>query len=221
MVAKLVSVADFAIRAGLGDVDALADEVTAKARASIEAATLHLISIIRTEFDQNVSITDQYYVDVGEFPFVGEFPRIYLSQGFVTTAVASLVIKNADQLGDLAAATAINNAFVVLDQSKGTVLITGTDQALSGTLQIVSGNRYFLSVTYAAGFTAVADMFGTIYENTPDWLKEAAQIIAKAIFDSGVPCDDKDKNALGCCISIEGLANRYIRYLPSALKPIS
>jgi len=221
MVAKLVSVEDFAIRAGLGDVENLADEVTAKAQASIEAATLHLISIIRTEFDQNLSITDNYYVDVGEFPFVGEFPRFYLSQGFVTTAVTALVIKNADQLGDLAAATAIDTAFLVLDSSKGTVLITGTDQALSGTLQIVSGNRYFLSVTYDAGFTAAADAFGTIYENTPDWLTEAAQIIAKAIFDNGVPCDDGDKNVLGCCISIEGLANRYIRYLPSALKPMS
>jgi len=162
MVAKLVSVEDFAIRAGLGDVENLADEVTAKAQASIEAATLHLISIIRTEFDQNLSITDNYYVDVGEFPFVGEFPRFYLSQGFVTTAVTALVIKNADQLGDLAAATAIDTAFLVLDSSKGTVLITGTDQALSGTLQIVSGNRYFLSVTYDAGFTAAADAFGTI-----------------------------------------------------------
>jgi len=221
MVAKLVSVEDFAIRAGLGDVENLADEVTAKAQASIEAATLHLISIIRTEFDQNLAITDTYYVDTGEFPFVGEFPRFYLSQGFVITATAALSIKNATQLGDLAAATAINNDFVVLDQSKGTVLITGTDQVLSGTLQIVSGDRYFLSVTYDAGFTAVADSFGTIYENTPDWLTEAAQIISKAIFDNGVPCDDSDKNALGCCISIEGLVNRYIRYLPSALKPMS
>ena len=221
MVAKLVSVADFAIRAGLGDVDNLADEVTAKAQASIEAATLHLISIIRTEFDENTSITDNYYVDVGEFPFVGEFPRFYLTQGFVTTLVASLVIKNANQLGELPAATAINNDFVVLDSSKGTVLITGTDQILSGSSQIVSGNRYFLSVAYAAGFAEAADAFGTIYVGAPDWLTEAAQIISKAVFDTGVPCDDKDKNSVGCCISIEGLVNRYIRYLPSALKPIS
>jgi hypothetical protein len=101
------------------------------------------------------------------------------------------------------------------------VLITGTDQILSGASQIVSGNRYFLSVTYGAGFTAAADAFGTIYTNAPDWLREAAQIISKAVFDSGVPCDDKDKNSVGCCISIEGLVNRYIRYLPSALKPMS
>ena len=100
-------------------------------------------------------------------------------------------------------------------------LITGTDQALSGSLQIVSGNRYFVEVTYAAGFTSAADAFGTIYTNAPDWLTEAAQIISKAIFDNGVPCDDKDKNVLGCCISIEGLVSRYIRYLPSALKPMS
>lgn len=221
MVAKFVSVEDFAIRAGLGDVDGLDEAVTAKCQASIEAATIHLISFIRTEFDENTSIIDTFYVDIGEFPFVGEFPRFYLSQGFVTTAVTALVVKNADQLGDLAAAAAINTAFLVLDSTKGTVLITGTDQALSGTLQIVSGNRYFLSVTYDAGFAEAADAFGSIYVNAPEWLTEAAQLLAKAIFDTGVPCDDKDKNATGCCISIEGLVGRYIRYMPSALKPMT
>lgn len=221
MVAKFVSVDDFAIRAGLGDVDDLDDSVTAKCQASIEAATTHLVSFIRTEFDENASITDTYYVDIGEFPFLGKFPRFYLSQGFVTTVVASLVVKNADQLGDLAAAAAISTAFLVLDSSKGALLITGTDQALSGTLQIVSGNRYFLSVAYAAGFTQKSDAFGAIYENVPEWLKEAALIIAKSLFDKGVPCEEGDKNAVGCPCSIEALVNRYIRYLPSALKPMS
>lgn len=221
MVAKFISVADFAIRAGLGNVDNLADDVTAKARASIEAATLHLISIIRTEFDAVTAQVDNYYVDSGEQPYVGDFPRALLSRGFVTTVVGALVVKISDQLPDLPAASTITNDYTVLESDKGTVLLTGTDRLQINALVPISGTRFFMSITYDAGFTTKSDAFGTIYENTPEWLKEAAQIISKSIFDTGVPCDDKDKNSLGCCISIEGLVNRYIRWVPSAIKPLS
>jgi hypothetical protein len=221
MVAKFVSVEDFAVRAGLGDVDGLADEVTAKARAALEAATTHLISIVRTEFDEDTSITDTYYVDSGELPFVGQFPRFFLSQGFVTTLATALVVKTSDQLSTLAAATSLDTGFLVLDQSKGTMLITGTDRLPITSSGLTHGNRYFTSVTYAAGFTAADDAFGSLYASTPEWLKEAAIILAQSIFATGQPCEPGDKNSLGCPCDIESLVNRYLRFLPSALKPIS
>ena len=219
MVAKFVSVEDFTVRAGLGDADSLDESVTTKSKAAIEAATIHLISIIRTDFDQ-VSLSNQYYVDIGELPFQGEFPKFFLSQGFVTTAVSAMVVRTATQLSEVAAATALDASFFRLDSAKGTLLITGTDRLPITTLAPVSGDLYFAQIEYTAGFTAVADTFGTIYENAPDWLVEAAILLAQAIFATGKPCKDGDKNAQGCPCSIEGLVNRYVRFVPSALKPL-
>jgi hypothetical protein len=220
MATKFVSVEDFAIRAGLGDVDDLADDVTAKAQASIEAATTHLVSILRTTFDEQTP-TDQYYVDTGELPFVGEFPRFFLSQGFVTTATSGIAMRIASTLADLAAASNTDAAYFVLDQTKGSLLVSGTDVTSISVPSPALSDRYFADITYTAGFTSKSDAYGTIYENTPDWLTEAAMILAKSIFDTGKACKDDNKNPQGCPCSIESLVNRYIRFMPSALKPMS
>ena len=189
MPAKFASVEDFAIRAGLGSVDDLAEDVQNKARYALEAATTHLISYIRTEFDAQ-SVVDQYYVDTGELPFQGEFPKFYLTQGFVTTPVASMVIRTSDQLPEVGTATAIDTTYLRLDSNKGTVLITGTDRLPINALSPVSGDRYFAQIEYDAGFTASADAFGSVYDNAPEYLSEAALILAKQIFDNGQPCKD-------------------------------
>ena len=220
MTTKFVSVEDFALRSGLGDIDGLAEDVQTKARMSIEAATTHLISILRTEFD-TATLTDQYYVDTDELPFVGEFPRFFMSQGFVTTATSGIAMRIAARLSDLAAAASVDTGFFVLDQRKGTLLVSGSDITSISVPTPALDDRYFADITYTAGFTAVADAFGTIYENTPDFLTESAMILAIAIFNTGKACEDKDTNAQGCPCSIEGLINRYIRFLPSALKPMS
>lgn len=219
MVAKLVSVESFTVRAGLGDVDSLDESVTTKAQAAVEAATVHLISIVRTEFDQTAQV-NQYWVDVGELPFQGDFPKFFLSQGFVTTAVSAMVVRTATQLSEVAAATALDASFFRLDSAKGTLLITGTDRLPITTLAPVSGDRYFAQIEYTAGYTSVGDAFGTIYENVPDWLAEAAIILAQSIFATGKPCKDDEKNASGCPCTIESLVSRYIRFVPSALKPL-
>lgn len=219
MVAKFVSVEAFTVRAGLGDAGDLDESVTTKARAAIEAATVHLISFIRTDFDQ-VALTNQYYVDIGELPFQGDFPKFFLSQGFVTTAVSSMVVRTAGQLSEVAAATALDASFFRLDSAKGTLLITGTDRLPISTLAPVSGDRYFAQIEYTAGFTAANDAFGSLYEDTPDWLVEASVLLSQVIFDTGKPCRDDEKNAQGCPCFIEGLINRYIRFVPSALKPL-
>jgi hypothetical protein len=220
MPAKFASVEDFAIRAGLGNVDDLAEDVQNKARYALEAATTHLISYIRTEFDAQSNV-DQYYVDHGEFPFNAEFPKFYLTQGFVTTPVSSLVIRTSDQLPDVASATAIDTNYLRLEANKGTVLITGTDRLPINALSPVTGNRYFVQIEYDAGFTSTADAFGTIYENAPEYLAEAALILGKQLFDNGQPCKDGEATGRnGCPCTIEHLITRYIRFVPSALKPL-
>jgi hypothetical protein len=220
MSTKLVSVEAFSIRSGLGDIDSIAEDVQLKARYSIEAATAHIVSILRTELDAQ-SLVDQYYIDYGEFPFNAEFPKIYLTQGFVTTAVGALVIRTSDQLPDVATATAIDTSYLRLDSNKGTVLITGTDRLPINALSPVAGNNYFLQIEYDAGFTTASDAFGTIYENTPDYLQEAAMILAMSIFQSGQPCKDSERTGTnGCPCTVENLLNRYIRFVPSALKPL-
>jgi hypothetical protein len=220
MPAKFASVEDFAIRAGLGSVDDLAEDVQNKARFALEAATTHLISYIRTEFDAQ-SVVDQYYVDTGELPFQGEFPKFYLTQGFVTTPVASMVIRTSDQLPEVGTATAIDTTYLRLDSNKGTVLITGTDRLPINALSPVSGDRYFVQIEYDAGFTAAADAFGSIYQNAPEYLAEAALILGKQIFDNGQPCKDGEATGTnGCPCTSEQLITRYIRFVPSALKPL-
>lgn len=220
MPAKFASVEDFAIRAGLGSVDDLAEDVQNKARYALEAATTHLISYIRTEFDAQ-SLVDQYYVDTGELPFQGDFPKFYLTQGFVTTPVSSMTIRTSDQLPDVGSATVIDASYLRLDANKGTVLITGTDRLPINALSPVSGDRYFVQIEYDAGFAEQADAYGSVYVNAPEYLSEAALILGKQIFDSGQPCKDGEATGTnGCPCTIEHLITRYIRFVPSALKPL-
>lgn len=220
MTTKFVSVEDFALRSGLGDIDGVAEDVQTKSRMAIEAATTHLISIVRTEFDDQVN-TDIYYSDAGEMPFVGDFPRYFLSQGFVTTPVSGFDLHIHNQLDDLANPNYhIDTKYMLVDAVKGTLLLTGSDQITSRFSTAIADGA-FVRIVYQAGFTSKADAFGTIYENAPDWLTEAAMILAIAIFATGKACEDDDKNSSGCPCSIEALVNRYIRFLPSALKPMS
>lgn len=221
MVAKFISVDDFAIRAGLGNVDDLAESVQTKARYAIEAATTHLVSYIRTEFDAVTGQRDVFYVDSHEFPYVGEFPSLYLKYGNVTTAVSSLVVRSASLLQDLPNAGALSNDYLVLNADKGTLMITGTDQLPLVGPSLIIGDRFFLDVTYDAGFQEQADAFGSIYVNAPQYLAEAAMILALSIFQSGQPCKDGEATGQnGCPCTIEMLISRYIRFAPSALKPI-
>ena len=221
MVAKFISVDDFAIRAGLGAVDDLQESVQTKARYAIEAATTHLVSYIRTEFDAVTDQRDVYYVDSHELPFVGEFPSVFLSYGNVTTAVGSLQVRSASLLNDLTTASALSTDYLVLNADKGTVMITGTDQLPLAGPTLITGDRFFLDVTYDAGFQTQADAYGTIYVNAPQYLAEAAMILALSIFQSGQPCKDGEATGQnGCPCTIENLITRYIRFAPSALKPI-
>lgn len=221
MVAKFISVDDFAIRAGLGVVDDLAEAVQTKARYAIEAATTHLVSYIRTEFDAVTNQTDTYYVDSAELPYVGDFPNIFLSRGNVTTAVGSLQVRSASLLGDLPSAGSLSTDYLVLNSDKGILMITGTDQLPLAGPSLIIGDRFFLDVTYDAGFQTQADAFGTTYVNAPEYLKEAAMILALSIFQSGQPCKDGEATGQnGCPCTIEMLITRYIRFAPSALKPI-
>lgn len=222
MVAKFVSVEEFAIRAGLGgDVDALAEEVQTKARYSLEAATTYLAMLVRTEFDAVTGQVDTYYVDSREFPWVGEFPRLYLSRGFVTTAVSSLDVRTSTLLDELAGAPSVGTDYLVLDQTKGTLLITGTDALPINALNPIAGDRYFVRLTYDAGFTETEDAYGSVYDDPPQWLKEAALLIGKQFFDTGQPCDDKGLNGSGCPCIVEHLVTPNIRFYPSALGPLS
>lgn len=223
MVAKFVSVENFAIRAGLGDVDSLAEEVQNKARYSIEAATTHLVTYVRTEFDLNTGQVDDFYVDFRERPFVGEFPRFYLSRGFVTSTVSTLTLETSALLSELGGGTPISEDWLVLEQTKGTILITGTDNIPIHVINPIHDNRYFARITYDSGFNESADAFGSIYDTTetPAWLQEVAMMLAKQIFDTGMPCDDKGIGASGCPCFLEKLLDPNIRFLPSALKPMS
>ena len=215
--AKLNSVENLSLRLGLGECEILPAAVQLKLQLSLEAATIHLISLIRTEFARG-TITDKYWLDKGELPFMDAFPKFFLSQDFVDLA-QTFEVRFASQLSDLAAATPTNSDFIIVEYVKGTLLITGTDETVIFRSSALLGDRFFTQIDYTAGWTATDDGFGNLYDQTlvPEWLKEVAILLAMDIHKTGQPCDTDDKN---CPCSHNEMVARYIRFIPSATKPL-
>jgi len=221
--AKLATVEAIRLRLNLGDLP----EINAKVSASLDAATQHLISRVRTEFDRQEKV-DTYWLDPVQAPWTGDFVQLYLSQGFVfvdPSAVPDPIrsdVRVAISLEALATTDILSPNPIIIENRKGLVLLTesSTYDLSIPTWRIA--DKFFMSVSYTAGFLTKPTEFGPVFLGVPAWLEEASLLIASSLFLQGSDCDRKESNSslASCNATLQALLTRYIRFYPSARKPI-
>jgi len=218
--AKLAKVEALRVRLSLHDID----DINIQASAALEAATLHLISAIRTEFDRQTK-KDLFWIDPTQEPWRGNFIELYLTQGYVFEDVAALPnpivteLRLSETIGQISVADVVPDTALIKDLNKGLVMITDEDETDITLPAFRHSNKFYVQITYTAGFDVSSDKYGKNYKEVPGWLEEAAIMQASAIF--GANCDKKDKTNVTCCSnSVMDLIARYIRYYPSARKVI-
>ena len=231
--AKLAKVEDTIIRGGFNS--NLANLPTILA-AQLEAATTHLETSLRTRFDRNVDFEDRFYVDSEEYPFktgkvkygrvglqqVG-FIKLYHSNGWIDTAT-TFTVTRAFTLGDLdlVGASTIDATFIQTNHAAGLTLITGADPVTGAFIEPRLDKEY-VKLTYTSGFTTVNEgpPNEDLYQNVPTELKELAMLTAIKLYSMSGACAKGDKALCqAMCSPLAGLMERYIRFYPSALKPL-
>ncbi len=216
---KLATVEDVRGRGSIPE----SDDVNTRISIALDSATIHLASALRTTFDLTVN-SDQYWVSPHEFPYTDQFVKLFLKQGFVdkdSNAPNPYELRFAALLVDLASADLVEDEFLKRDDDKGQLLITGWDgagAANSTSLRLFTfSGEFFAQLDYTAGFSTKGSNFGKIFRDVPDWLEEAATMTALQIYREG--CGELEGKAAAWAI-IHALIEQYIRFMPSALKPL-
>ena len=238
---KLATVEDLANR--YLDLKPSENRRTAFDRALV-AASSHLTSILRTEFEQ-IRILDTFWLDNLEFVQHRHRNQFYLTQAFVELDVAiapAPVVKVDPRLEDIANATPVDPAHIRFSQGRrnyeGLVIVSGTDTLNPPFRPFILTDRTYVTIEYTAGFREKNDQTGPkgcstrVFRDVPDWLHEAALQIARevALIDVGVEESDSGKRTRESgtrkrsvdvnLTMAENLLQRYIRFHPTYLKPL-
>jgi len=222
--AKLATVEALRIRLNLGDID----DVNLRASAALESATIHLSSLLRTRFERQ-TVVDKYWIDPEQEPWRGNFFEIYLTNGFVFEDAGALPdpiiveLRLSEFIGDLAVSDIVPDTILIKELNKGLVMITDDPESNISLPRFRRFNQFYIQATYTCGFESSTNKFGKNYKLVPDWLEEAALLQAMIAFNSD--CGDgekvKDSGAVNIAQNnVVALVERYIRYYPSARKPI-
>ncbi|MCK5787879.1 MAG: hypothetical protein KAH32_02690 [Chlamydiia bacterium] len=218
--AKLAKVEALRLRLSLHDIDDINDQ----ASAALEAATLHLISALRTEFVRQ-EVVDLFWIDPIQEPWVGDFIELYQTQGYVFEDAGAMPtpivtdVRIAEYIGGLASADILPDTVLLKNLNKGLVMLVGENDGDIRLPTYRHSNKFYVQVAYTAGFETSTDKYGKNYKLVPDWLEEAAILQATTIFNSG--CDGGGKSKTTCCSAdVLSLIARYIRYYPYARKVI-
>lgn len=211
--ATLLSVTDFRTRLDICD----SPETNDKALYSLEVATSYLSEMLRTSFDRQ-ALTDLFNVDPDGEPWDGDFPMLYLSQGFVYQP-ETLTLKLASSIPELPSTDAIDSNYRHVDATKGLVLMIEDLDAEINVPDWSIGCEFFAQADYTAGFTTDSDEFGDFYTGIPSWLREAATLEARRVFEMDSLCEDR-KRSINCCPELQCLIDAHIRFYPYATHPM-
>jgi len=212
---KLVSVEVVRRRGGLQDID----EVNVRLSAALDAATLHLAGMLRTDFVRG-TYQDQYWLDPQEKPYTDDFVRLLLTNGFVD-GTQPFELRTAVQLADLALEDPVNSDYIKRHDERGTLLITGTDTIRPPLRPFFLEGQQFMQIDYTSGFTTVATEYGQLYIGVPTWLVEAATLTGLTLVGASTTCIEIEGKDKKLHINLLPLVESHIRYFPSALAPLS
>lgn len=211
--AKLVSVENLRIRMGLQDTES----TNLRLAAAIEAATVHLESLLETSLDYQAT-DDTFWIDPREQPWVDHFLYVRLSKGFVDSTVPP-VLRLAGTVAEAPTADPLATSNTKFNYKGGLAAILDSD-LVTEVWPRLGVDEVFLRVEYSYGFQTKSDEFGKVYLSTPAWLQEAAYVIATNIYRGASPCGDSiPKDCVGCA-SIVNFITPHLRFFPYARNPV-
>lgn len=178
------------------------DEVIKALANAVNGATIHLNTVLRTDFAYQTH-TETYRVDTTHSSYQDNFVRLYTKQGFIDTS-ATLEVRVADTLQSVASATPVPSEYVKVVPEKGIIMLED-----EGEVPALEDNP-FVELTYSAGFQTTTTQNGDLANNVPDWLKEAAVLVASNLYE------DRDPVSASIFMFLE----RYVRYFPHTLKAL-
>lgn len=200
-------------------------DVQKRLLAAGNAASIHLASFLRTQFDIDFK-SDIFEIDSHQQPFPGRHPELFLSQGFVDTDTLPL-IKLSTTYGGLSAGTDFPFASTNLNKRMGTLVLIN-----EGSSFCVPLDKTYCEVSYSAGFVVETSpdpmpdpapaIIQYLYQGAPNWLEEAASILSYGIFmgENG-ECEVATAKTTPYAFEAATMLNRYIRYAPASLRPMN
>lgn len=216
---KLARVEDTRNRAGLPDSDA----VNSLIGQMLDAATIHVEAMLRTSFARQVT-TDKYNINREDDRYRYAV-KLYLTNGYVDPDDVGQVIevRSSSEFHNLATADVLTlDEIYTLDSTKGLVQFL---KPAGDSYPLIHAKRSlfakYIQIAYTSGFTTGTDGFGKFYKNVPPYLGEVAtQLAIKMFFEAGgcgIKDPVKDRAKL---FSLDNLLQPYIRWYPSAVKPL-
>jgi hypothetical protein len=185
---------------------------------ALEGVTIKLESLLRTKFS-TISTTDTYFIRPGQSRWSKtQFrTKLFLTRGFLSSATLTDVKYGASL-------QAFNSEVNRIDVDTSLYLIEDKERGVIDILDFDLGDLY-VQVTYDSGFN-LTEGDATLFDQTevPDWLKEAAELLAIVELEANPAINPEDRSAQ----EIDNTKNLFtrvitphIRYVPAAIRPIT
>ncbi len=204
--------------AGVGDLTPLLFQC-------LESATIQLLEIISlNSFTAAAGVVETFVVPEMCPLDDNRHIRFRLNNGFVDESTTPVSIVYGVTEEDLDAALPVVDTYMKIDAEKG--LVYFDTLGFSSDLQSISRRitpdggfgGWFFRITYDHGWESKTEPYGKVYKTVPDWLREAALIKAREIYQLTIPV--KERKATVSSVNLGSIVDRHIRWYPTALNPI-
>lgn len=201
---KILTVEGFRDKYSLEDNDA----INVLIHNALESASLHIEAYVPTILAKGTR-SELYWVHPSVKPFNSEYVRLDLMSGHITPNTTTVRIASSLKvLGELSSVTPSD---VIIDTEAGRVLYLDTHKCRAGVA---------VEVTYTSGYDIVDDgIFGTLYANVPDWMVEAAIMVAMTSVRDRLSIQASVSD-LDMAASIRDFLNPHVRESGSAYRSI-
>jgi hypothetical protein len=216
----LVSLEQFQARHQLGNSETLVNTI----KLVLSAATVHLSEYLRTGFDRQTQ-TDFYYVADRIIPARDGMYTLLLSNGFVFVdestdpAPAPFSVYVGNTLADMHPKRLSKDAYILNSDSGKLTILSLTDED-GGSINLDYVDGYYIRVEYTHGFEVKSTVSGKVYTGVPDWLQEAATLIAYELFCLNDTDKEQKQGAFKIPPSVYALLGRNLRISPSSYSPL-
>jgi hypothetical protein len=197
---KLITLDQFQVRFGFKDIES----INIRLSAAIDAATLHLESVLQTSFDL-LSNSDIFFIDQDILPWsLDGTVKFKLSNGFALSTPTPVITQSVS-FTEFATGDVIDTNLFNFKYEKGLFILTSTGY-----------NKSFYKIDYDSGFSLKSSPYGQVFVGIPDWLTEAAYLFSNHIYQQGRDCGKNVSQKHKIATDPNLIIQNKIRFFPSA-----
>lgn len=190
---------------------------------SLKSSAIQLKDIFRLgELDAGVQVEEDFLIDRDTAVRGERYLNFRTHNAFIDETTNPVVVLFGITEDDLVNATPIDPKFLKINLEEGTVKfdVTGFNSDLITISRRIPDFffEYLFRITYDHGLTTRGTPDGTIYRNPPEWLKEAALIKGREIYQLTNPSKDIPADAFSGNLAY--IVDNNLRINPLHLDPI-